>query len=29
VPETETYLVQQQHLALYHFLAAWVESELF
>jgi D-sedoheptulose 7-phosphate isomerase len=28
-PETETYLVQQQHLALYHFLAAWVESELF
>jgi D-sedoheptulose 7-phosphate isomerase len=29
VPETETYLVQQQHLAIYHFLAAWVESELF
>jgi D-sedoheptulose 7-phosphate isomerase len=29
VPETETYLVQQRHLALYHFLAAWVESELF
>jgi D-sedoheptulose 7-phosphate isomerase len=29
VPETETYLVQQQHLALYHFLAARVESELF
>jgi D-sedoheptulose 7-phosphate isomerase len=29
VPETETYLVQQRHLALYHYLAAWVESELF
>jgi D-sedoheptulose 7-phosphate isomerase len=29
VPEHETYLVQQYHLAVYHFLAAWVESELF
>jgi D-sedoheptulose 7-phosphate isomerase len=29
VPETETYLVQQQHLAIYHFLAAYTESELF
>jgi D-sedoheptulose 7-phosphate isomerase len=29
VPETETYLVQQHHLAIYHFLAARVESELF
>jgi D-sedoheptulose 7-phosphate isomerase len=28
-PETETYLVQQQHLAIYHFLAAYTESELF
>jgi D-sedoheptulose 7-phosphate isomerase len=29
VPETETYLVQQQHLAVYHFLCAGIESELF
>jgi D-sedoheptulose 7-phosphate isomerase len=29
VPETETYLVQQQHLAVYHFLCARIESELF
>ncbi|MDR2102026.1 MAG: SIS domain-containing protein [Treponema sp.] len=28
-PAAETYLVQQYHLAIYHFLAAWVESELF
>jgi D-sedoheptulose 7-phosphate isomerase len=29
VPETETYLVQQQHLAVYHSLCAGIESELF
>jgi D-sedoheptulose 7-phosphate isomerase len=29
VPETETYLAQQFHLAVYHFLATYVESELF
>ena len=29
VPAAETYLVQQYHLAIYHFLCAFVESELF
>ncbi|MDR1972541.1 MAG: SIS domain-containing protein [Treponema sp.] len=28
-PAAETYLVQQYHLAIYHFLCAYVESELF
>ncbi|MDR1574379.1 MAG: SIS domain-containing protein [Treponema sp.] len=29
VPAAETYLVQQHHLAIYHFLCAFVESEFF
>ncbi|GHV24622.1 phosphoheptose isomerase [Spirochaetia bacterium] len=29
VPANETYLVQQYHLAIYHFLCMYVESELF
>lgn len=29
VPQTETYLVQEQHLILYHYICAYVESELF
>ena len=28
-PERETYRVQECHLAIYHFLCAYVESELF
>ena len=28
-PETETYLVQESHLQIYHFLCAAVENELF
>jgi D-sedoheptulose 7-phosphate isomerase len=29
VPETETFKVQELHLPVYHYLCAWVESEIF